>query len=298
MKTLKFIVMALFAVVLSMNFAACSSSDGDDDGGQENQENQGNQGGSSNYVQKYITAQQSEYVNSRNENVKEQFNVSYNAENLLTEIDYRYYATNNKTFDETHANWKFNYDLFNISELVVNGGGTIGGMSNYSQHGNSWTFVRNEKGHIIAITQGKTDTYTFAYDENDHLVGSVRDYSGSKTTTVFTWQNDNLVEIKEESSGGYFRTYSFKYGNTANKWNIQPCRCWSIEPFNNYNTNIVMSSGLFGKLSKNLPTSISYNFIPAYESWIKSYTYEVDEQGYVRSATDSDGVCTTFSYKE
>ena len=48
MKTLKFIVMAMSAVALSMNFTACSSSDGDDDGGQENQENQGNQGNQEN----------------------------------------------------------------------------------------------------------------------------------------------------------------------------------------------------------------------------------------------------------
>lgn len=48
MKTLKFIVMALFAVALSMSFTACSSSDGDDGESEENIGNDANKGNQEN----------------------------------------------------------------------------------------------------------------------------------------------------------------------------------------------------------------------------------------------------------
>lgn len=70
--------MALFAVVLSMNFTACSNSDGNEKQEDKNVNN--------NYGQKYISIMKSNYVNSNSSNktpIEQTYNASYD-NNILT----------------------------------------------------------------------------------------------------------------------------------------------------------------------------------------------------------------------
>ena len=305
MKTLKFIVMAMFAVALSMSFTACSSSDGDDDGGQENQESNGNQSGNENndYIQKYITVKQSKYVDNINSNgeigISEQtVNVSYD-DILLTRIDW----------SNTNINqyWVFDYGTSKI----------INKYHNITDNYYDYSFTIDDN---FCITKIESPDYTssimnvlhhhkeniqFKYNEGRQLIssehnsisyittldGSESITSGSKQTVNYSWKNGNLVKVvvenreydisSEEYNECYNDTYIFEYGNISNKGNIQPNEIIAnIWPFDNIIQSIVMSSGLFGVLSKNLPTKVILN-----DEISMNFTYELDEQGFVKSVS-------------
>lgn len=297
MKTLRFIVMAMFAVALSMSFTACSSSDDDDNGGV------GNQDGNSNFTQKYITVQKSKSVSGFNEagerifseNI---FNVSYD-DVLLTRID----CSNSSNY------WVFDYGKLQIenNHLITEAG------SNYTHYSTtSYDFTIGDNACITKIKDhGYRTPYKIQssiqlkYNENRQLVSSVykQDEKASGTTTNYTWENGNLVKVEELDESEQIYTY-FEYGNTPNKGNIMP-HDYSINigmnntwPFNDVVEdvfNIVMSSGLFGVLSKNLPTKVTqihkgkyeygdYKGEYEYEETV-NYTYELDEQGFVKSVS-------------
>lgn len=289
MKTLKFIVMAMFAVALSMNFTACSSSDGDDNGSVENQD------GNSNFTQKYITVQKSKYVEPNGETNEQTFNVSYD-DGLLTRID----CSNSSNY------WVFDYGKLQIERyyLITEAGSdythynstsyyfTIGDnacITKIKEHGYS---IPNPPYHIQSSIQLK-------YNENRQLVSSVYKLNeeASGTTTNYTWENGNLVKVETLEESEQFYTY-LEYGNTPNKGNIMPhdysMNKWPFEDRVVENVfNIVMSSGLFGVLSKNLPTKVTqihkgkyeygdYKGEYEYEETV-NYTYELDELGFVKS---------------
>lgn len=313
MKTLKFIVMAMFAVALSMSFTACSSSDGDDNGGV------GNQDGNSNFTQKYITVQKSKSVSGFNEagerifseNI---FNVSYD-DVLLTRID----CSNSSNY------WVFDYGKLQIEN------NHLAGSNSPHYITNSYDFTIGDNACITKIKDhGYRTPYNkiqssiqLKYNENRQLVSSVYkpDEKASGTTTNYTWENGNLVKVEELDEYEQFYTY-FEYGNTPNKGNIMPHdysinigRTWL---FNDGVKdvcifNIVMSSGLFGVLSKNLPTKVTqihkgkyeygdYKGEYEYEETV-NYTYELDEQGFVKSVSakgdwsDDYVYSSSFTYK-
>ena len=288
--------MAMFAVALSMSFTACSSSDDDDNGGV------GNQDGNSNFTQKYITVQKSKSVSRFNEagerifseNI---FNVSYD-DVLLTRID----CSNSSNY------WVFDYGKSQIEYNYL-----------FTEAGSDYTHYRTKSydftiGDNACITKIKEHGYStpyhipgsiqLKYNENRQLVSSVykQDEEGSETTINYIWENGNLVKVEEELDESYQIYTYFEYGNTPNKGNIMPHNYY----FMNFNTwpfnevvedvfNIVMSSGLFGVLSKNLPTKVTqihkgkyeygdYKGEYEYEETV-NYTYELDEQGFVKSVS-------------
>lgn len=292
MKTLRFIVMAMSAVALSMNFTACSSSDGDDNGGV------GNQDGDLNFTQKYITEQKSKYLDSNGETNEQTFNVSYD-DGLLTKID----CSNSSNY------WVFNYGKLQIERYYL----TTEAGSDYTHYNStSYDFTIGDNACITKIKDHDYRTpykiqssIQLKYNESRQLVSSVykQDEKDSGTTTNYTWENGNLVKVEELEESNQTYTY-LEYGNTPNKGNIMP-HDYSINigmnntwPFNDVVENvfnIVMSSGLFGVLSKNLPTKVTqihkgkyeygdYKGEYEYEETV-NYTYELDEQGFVKSVS-------------
>ena len=293
MKTLKFIVMAMFAVALSMSFTACSSSDGDDNGGV------GNQDGDLNFTQKYITEQKSKYLDSNGETNEQTFNVSYD-DGLLTKID----CSNSSNY------WVFNYGKLQIERYYL----TTEAGSDYTHYNStSYDFTIGDN---ACITKIKEQGYSIPnppyhiqrsiqlkYNENRQLVSSVykQDERYSGTTTNYTWENGNLVKVEELEESNQTYTY-LEYGNTPNKGNIMPHdysmnmnNTWPFDDVVENVFNIVMSSGLFGVLSKNLPTKVTqihkgkyeygdYKGEYEYEETV-NYTYELDEQGFVKSVS-------------
>lgn len=311
MKTLRFIVMAMFAVALSMNFTACSSSDGDDNGGV------GNQDGNSDSTQKYITVQKSKSISGFNEAgerifYENIFNVSYD-DGLLTRID----CSNSSNY------WVFNYGKLQIEWNYL----TTEAGSDYTHYRTtSYDFTIGDNACITKIKDhGYRTAYKIQssiqlkYNENRQLVSSVykQDENDSGTTSNYTWENGNLVKVEELYESYQTYTY-FEYGNTPNKGNIMPHDYYMNNwPFNDIVVenvfNIVMSSGLFGVLSKNLPTKVTqihkgkyeygdYKGEYEYEETV-NYTYELDEQGFVKSVnakndrSDAYVYSSSFTYK-
>lgn len=136
-------------------------------------------------------------------------------------------------------------------------------------------------------------------------------------TINYIWQNENLVKaevisqsfypsgnLDTSSSNSNTSSYIFEYGNIINKGKIQPQRFISMWPFNysdDNSYNIVMSSGLFGELSKNLPQKVIRIFKNKDEeiTTVTNYTYELDDQGFVKSISSDNNryVYSEFTYK-
>lgn len=299
MKTLRFIVMAMFAVASSMNFTACSSSDDDDNGGV------GNIGdnGKNNYVQKYITVLKNieNYHNADGDTKREYtYNVSYD-DIRLKRIEY----SKDEYFD-------FDYRKF----LITVGWLDLGSCRTF------YSFKIDDNACISEITDfyGKERDCKFTYNENRQLVR----YELNKTypivhtteTMNFIWEDDNLAKIEdekvevyyegtsEETSSSMSRSFIFEYGNISNKGNIilLPYDL-NMDPFyfnNRYVCSIVMSSGLLGTLSKNLPTKFTEYYKDSKRGSVTTYTYELDEDGFVKSVkTNSHNqiVYSEFTYK-
>lgn len=298
MKTLKFIVMAMSAVALSMNFTACSSSDGNEKQEDKNVNN--------NYGQKYISIMKSNYVNSNSSNktpIEQTYNASYD-NNILTKIE----CTNSHI-----RGWDFDY-----KKLVF--------TCKYPSYFITYSFVVDNNNCITKISSSG-EYSLFTYNENRQLTSSEYHYIGHynentyyadmKMTINYIWQNENLVKaevisqsfypsgnLDTSSSNSNTSSYIFEYGNIINKGKIQPQRFISMWPFNysdDNSYNIVMSSGLFGELSKNLPKKVIRIFKNKDEeiTTVTNYTYELDDQGFVKSISSDNNryVYSEFTYK-
>lgn len=310
MKTLKFIVMAMFAVALSMSFTACSSSDGDDDGGQENQENQGNQGNQENNGGqenqdknniKYIETQKSQQT-YQGYLFNSTFDISYDGKRLK-EING---STNYSYCPNTGTHWIFDYDKCIIS---------YSGRGPYPNQ--TCSFAIGNNGCITKISSSEACT-TFTYNENRQLMKYETTYSdNTEDYTYFIWENGNLVGIEKSTY-----MWTLEYNNIVNKGNIQPLYNFlSIWLFKQYPqiqtsaggpysipsydyppidvTNIIMSSGLFGVSSKELPSKAIYTYKGEY-GHTRNFTYELDEMGFVKTINSDYSygfVSSSFTYK-
>lgn len=280
MKTLRFIGMALSAVILSANLAACSDDDEDV------------QGGDTSITQKYIVSQTfiSHYPNQANNEYSA--TASYDENNRLSRIN---------DIDGTAT--IFDYDNFKISYKD-------------DSHGlwdTEFSFKMNESGCITEMIEISTDDKSqFTYDGENHLVSSTYYNAVGKytETSTYTWQDGNLVRGEADCHDSQSSFY-IKYSSLINKGNIQPYyglydnSLWRIFPTERIG-NILMSSGLFGKLSRNLPSQSSSISIDQYgnDSWTDNYTYQLDSRGFVSSVSmTSEGSeeytwTGSFFYKE
>ena len=291
MKTLRFIGMALSAVILSVNFAACSDDDEDV------------QGGDTSITQKYIVSQT--FLNSFPHMSDSEYSAtaSYDENNRLSRIN-----DMSNSMGDDYDGWNkatiiFDYDNFKISYKD-------------DSHGlwdTEFSFKMNESGCITEMTEIPTgDKSAFTYDKENHLVSSTYYNAAGKytETSAQTWQDGNLVRGEADCHDRQ-DSFDIKYSNLINKGNIQPYyglfnnSLWRIFPTERIG-NILMSSGLFGKLSRNLPSQISSISIDQYgnDSWTDNYTYQLDLRGFVSSVTvtsdnENSGTWTgSFFYKE
>lgn len=274
--------MALLAIVLSANLAACSDDDEDV------------QGGDTSITQKYIVSQTfiSHYPNQANNEYSA--TASYDENNRLSRIN---------DIDGTAT--IFDYENFKISFRSKN---------NTGYRDTEFSFKMNESGCITEMTEISTDDKSqFTYDGENHLVSSTYYNAVGKytETSTYTWQDGNLVR-GEDNCHDRQNSFYINYSNTINKGNIQPYygllvnnSLWRIFPTERIG-NILMSSGLFGKLSRNLPSQSSSISIYQYgnDSWTDNYTYQLDSRGFVSSVSmTSEGSeeyteTGSFFYKE
>lgn len=263
MKTLRFIGMAVVAIIMSVNFAAC----GDDD----EEEN-------TPITQKYI-----ETLKYTDDDTEYELKASYDDKNRLIKI-----ANNDVDFTVNYG----------TSTIVYN--------SKYDHY--EFSFKMNDKNYVTEITATTGSQYAneeaqFSYDGNGHLINSVYKYKYDnqeyREMSVHQWKDGNLINIKT-GLGDETEQFDFKYGNSINKGNIQPYygiydnSLFKIMPTERIGS-ILVSSGLFGKLSRNLVSSMAM-----YDDE-RTYTYELDANGFVNKATwvDSETFGSNlFTYKE
>lgn len=309
MKTLRFIVMAMFAVALSMSFTACSSSDGDDGESEENigndanKGNQENNGGQENQDKnniKYIETQKSQQTDQV-DLFNSTFDISYD-EKRLKEING---STNCNGCSNTDTHWYFDYDKCIISH------------SGSGYPNRTYSFVIGSNACITKISSSE-ECIIFTYNEDRQLVRYEKTNSdNTEYYTNFIWNNGNLVGIE-----GSTYMWSLEYNNITNKGNIQPLYHFaSIWPFEQFPiiqtfaggpysfpsytnisidfTNIIMSSGLFGVSSKELPSKAIYTYKGKY-GHTRNFTYELDEMGFVKTINSDYSygfISSSFTYK-
>lgn len=283
MKTLRYIGTALSATVLCMSLTACS----DDDEEQENE---------TSVTQKHITSQQFLHPSGA---PRYSASASYDDNNRLTKI----VETTGEGDDYVMT---IDYDKSQIVYTMVDDM-----YFNDESLEEKYTFKLNGDGCIVEITETKSGNKAqFTYDSEKHLTSStysnvIRNYT---ETTSHTWRDGNLMSIDNRLHNGGSIS-SFTYSGIINKGNIQPFyglldnSLWSILPTERTG-NLLLSSGLFGKQSRNLPSQISQTQTDSYgsDSWTNYYTYQLDSEGFVSSMSSksSDGETETavFSYRE
>ncbi len=99
-------------------------------------------------------------------------------------------------------------------------------------------------------------------------------------TSVYTWENGNLVNVKETEKGGSWRyesTTEFAYGNQQNRYNQYTCGMIDVLDAGYGGAELV---GLFGKGTANLP--VSYN----------TYGVEIDEEDDYEEDWEYEGTFT------
>ena len=155
MKTFRFIGMALFAVLMCVNLASCSSSD--DDPTEEPEE-----GGV------VVSGKKLAKIVGKSEDRLETYTFSYDEKGRLMEIKETYEYTNGKHFDN--------------SSRYVWGDDAIGII--YDNVSYTCTLKNG-------LAQGDDDTYNFIYNDSNRIIKFDTDYY----TTTAIWDGDKLVFI-------------------------------------------------------------------------------------------------------
>ena len=103
---------------------------------------------------------------------------------------------------------------------------------------------------------------TYSYDAEGHLVSESGTYTeGSSTfnwTCTYTWENGNLMNMDyrgEDEEEAYHDVYTFVYGD--GQWNnpgVYPVQMMDISIME---MPLVFYSGLMGRTTKNIPTSVT-----------------------------------------
>lgn len=266
MGKIKFFSVAMLAAIVALNFTSCSS---DDD----------NNAGSNNVAtQKYIIHRTYEYDDGH----KYVAVVSYDSKNRpIKIID----SSDSNDEDIISIDWQ-NYKI-------------------YYNHYLDLEFKINEQGFITEITNKDSGKTEFTYSNGVLIKSKFTSYDESiiqSSSETYNWDNGNLTSITSDDGS---EKVSFVYGKEINKANIQTYYGAFSNSLSSILTterwaDILVSARLFGNLSRNLPSKISYvSYRDIEASWIDNYTYIFEEDGYVSGVKVSgeEPCLATFIYK-
>lgn len=291
MRIFKLIGMALSAIIIGVNFTACSN------------DNEPSTADNVPATQKYIEYRSYTYSSDYGDRI-ESAELSYDGKNRLISI----------TEEDNSRYYTIDYSSC-----------TITASSLYGDKNQVYTFKLNDKGYITELSSEESlndikrnHETKFTYDSEGHLIKSVCETIVKQenneaphidepllfseqtdayiTTTNHEWKNGNLTSSKttETENGSLYskRNIYYQYTNISNKGNIQPCSsCCDSGLFAIVGDDIpdlLMSCCLFGKLSKDLPSVISiqdYNGAIHSNSYSYSFDYILDKNGFITSST-------------
>lgn len=296
MKNSKLIGMVLLAIVLCMNFVSCSDNEDEPNGGD-------------NVTQKYIVFRS--YHTTDDDTYSAE--ATYDKNNRLISIDE--YADNNNNSqltidyssnrmtaisprDQYYYSFKLN-DKSYITELSREES-----FKDFIERDYKATFTYNNEGYLI-----KSVCEVIVKQEMNEVAPFSEQTDTSITTTNHEWKDGNLVSSKTTKikNGSLYlkeNTY-YQYTNIPNKGNIQPCYgaldygLWTIL-YTERIADLLVSSCLFGKLSKDLPSVAN---VQRDDFYSRFFSYTLDENGFITSSTcSSHGIhdfesVGTFFYK-
>ena len=265
MKTFRLVGMALFAVLMCVNFASCSSSDDD-----PTEEKEGGVVVSGKKLAKIV---------GTSENSSETITFSYDnkgrlIKSVVTE-EHDIYRDN-----RTHS---FIWGDDAIKETVNSSYSYNGQSPNNSSYSNTYTL----KNGLVQ----SDESHTYSYNNSKKLVQVKTDYY----TTTAIWDGDKLVSISEDDGSESEATLT--YGKSCKKGYfpfaanmIDDCALYIAHP------------EIAGGRTTQLPTGITWTYRGYGGTEIETSTleYEFDKEGYITKITgketDSDGATSTYTY--
>ena len=252
MKQFKFLAMAIFAMVMSIGFVACSSDDDD------------NNGGGSITSGKKLVRISCEYK----------------------KINFSGYETINFTYGEdgklARASKNDNGNSICYIDLDWSGN-TITLTTHERWHENpDKCTITLDNGKISKTTDGN-ETYKAIYSGNylSKIIGGC--------LNEYTWENGNIVKNKYvDNEGDHYCTCTY-YTDMPNKHSVFDVKalCFDEVISAEYSYLLIMAHPtLLGLSNKNLLKSFTDN--DGYQRYTRYYTYELDNDGYPIKITETE----------
>ena len=258
--------MVLFAILMCVNFASCSSSH--DDLNEENDNKKTKKLLSS------ITFYQVEELNEDWNKTIYQF--TYNDEKLLSSV------TNNRNDLKIDFEWSSGGYIVDV---------TVTNQGSVKSEGRYWT----DNNDFLWRGEGYGTEMDIEYDANGHLDRYIlKSYKTTKCKWI--WSNDNIAKFEHvydltngTSSLDYEETYTY-YLDKENKHPIMDIwysLYFSSLSLTGYDSFLVMAHpSLLGKCNKNVIKSRNYKNDK--HSYNIEYTYEFDSENYPTKITETN----------
>ncbi len=128
-------------------------------------------------------------------------------------------------------------------------------------------FDYNDEGRLVKIRENWSET---EYEDGDKWTDK------GTMTIVFTWENGNLVKVKDTDYGidwRYEETTEFAYGNQQNRYNQHTCGMFDAMNLDFTEFALV---GLFGKGTAYLPVSYTHSYFEIDSEEDEEFEYEDD----------------------
>ena len=265
MKTLRFIGMALFAVLMCVNFTSCSSSNDDPTEGPE-------EGGgvSGKKIAKIIGTDNTE---------SEIYTFSYDSKERLTE------ATYVQEYDNGKNTYKYIYQF-------IWGDDAIKVIEKYDSGNSGNTTLTLKNGLVQHEDYNDEGVGTFTYNSSNRLI---KFSDGEDWINTAIWDGDKLVSISE-----YEEECTLTYGKSCKKGYFPFVA--SMIGLGESEILYMAHPEIAGVRTTQLPTSITwiYDGYGGTKSETSTMEYEFDKEGYISKIvgkkTDSDGSTDTFTY--
>lgn len=260
MKTLRLIGMGLFAILMCVNFVACSSSDDD--------EPSENGGSNTNKTKKLVE------IKEIHDDFVENYTFKYNKDDKLSEIlEY----DDGRLTCRTTIDWAVNSiiasEIYDDNDIRVTTYTLSNGLIKSSQ---------DERGTI--------DTYT--YNSSNLLIKLHEKWAGGEENSeTWVWENNKLVKYGE----GNIYTYTYS-GKTCKGW--APVTSSDDRMWHEFENDVLFYAhpNLVGINGTQLPDKIETNSV---DDGTIQIEYTIDEDGYVktRKSVEDGKYSIIYQYK-
>ena len=261
MKTFRMIGMALFAVLMCVNFASCSS---DDNLSEEPEKEEGGVVVSGKKLTKIV------FKSDNGDNYTETYTFSYDNQGRLIEATEIYEDEYEKETDTYQFTW--GDDAIKVNE-----------RSNGGSYADNYTLTLKD-----GLVQSSTnDDEIFTYNQSNRFVRGENEWS----TTTAIWDGSKLMSVTEDDDDDATLTYekSCQKGYFPFIASIIDFSCVPL---------FMAHPEIAGMRTNQLPASITWTY-SGYDDDTETsiLSYEFDNEGYVSKIKSKDGGSYTLTWK-